>query len=288
MKILVIIITYNGEKWVDKCFGSLRQSNVPLDVLVIDNGSTDNTLELIKSEYKEVEIIESQENLGFGKANNIGLERFIADGSDYAFLLNQDAWIEPDSIEKLITISKNHPNIGLLSPVHLNGKGDAIDLNFQNYLNSTNTPGFYSDLYLNKLNPFYKTTFVNAAAWLLSRECVQKVGYFDKDYNHYGEDVDYAKRLRDSGMELIVSSYSKIYHDRPQIGFQHNKTFTKNINYVVALLAYKNNKPKRHFLIRKLLALYFTLFFVYLGKDKETQDNIEQQKILFKLLSNKE
>jgi N-acetylglucosaminyl-diphospho-decaprenol L-rhamnosyltransferase len=287
MKILVIIVTYNGEKWVDKCFGSLRQSNVPLDVLVIDNGSTDNTLELIKNEYKEVEIIESQENLGFGKANNIGLERFIADGSDYAFLLNQDAWIEPDSIEKLITISKNHPNIGLLSPVHLNGKGDAIDLNFQNYLFRGHTPGFYSDLYLNNLLPFYKTNFANAAAWLLTKECVKKTGGFDPHFNHYGEDLDYAGRAKKAGFDLVVVPSSRIYHDRPQIEMKNNLKHKANQNHYRTLLSFKENVPKRHFLYRKLIANYFTLFFVYLGKNEEIVSDIERQKLLLKMLSEK-
>ncbi len=73
MKIKAIIVTYNGLKWIDKCFSSLYKSETPLEIITIDNGSVDGSIDKIKKNFPQVEIIENGKNLGFGKANNIGL-----------------------------------------------------------------------------------------------------------------------------------------------------------------------------------------------------------------------
>ena len=94
MKIFAIVVTYNGMRWYDRCFGSLRNSDMPVETIVIDNASTDETVSYIKEHFHEVCLIESKENLGFAKANNIGIKRALDNGADYVFLLNQDAWVE--------------------------------------------------------------------------------------------------------------------------------------------------------------------------------------------------
>ena len=94
MKILTIIVSYNFEKWIDKCLGSLFSSEYPTEILVVDNCSKDNTVRIIKDKWKNVRLIESNSNLGFGKANNIGFEIAIKEKFDAVFLLNQDSWID--------------------------------------------------------------------------------------------------------------------------------------------------------------------------------------------------
>ncbi len=73
-KILTIIVSYNFEPWIHKCLPSLLDSSYPTDILVVDNNSGDNTTQIIKETYPTIRLIESSENLGFGKANNIGLD----------------------------------------------------------------------------------------------------------------------------------------------------------------------------------------------------------------------
>ena len=82
MKTLVIIVSYNFERWIERCLGSLRESQHPIDTVVIDNCSHDSTVERIKREYPEVRLIANSENRGFGKANNQGLEIALAEGYD--------------------------------------------------------------------------------------------------------------------------------------------------------------------------------------------------------------
>lgn len=120
--IYVIIVTYNAMKWAERCFSSLRNSSVPVQCITIDNGSTDGTQEYIKTHFPEVDFIQSPENLGFGKANNLGIEKAHKQGADFFYLMNQDAWVYPDSLQKVLDVYNNYPDnkqIGILSPMHL-------------------------------------------------------------------------------------------------------------------------------------------------------------------------
>jgi len=220
MIIYSIVVTYNGCKWVDKCLDSLINSTVPTKILVIDNKSTDGTPDKIRSKYPSIEVIEPGENLGFGKANNIGLARALNENADYVFLLNQDAWVETDTIEKLLSVQSS--KYAILSPVHLNGQGDALDSKFANYLLDSLTPDILSDIYLNRVSPRYEIKFANAAAWLLNMKCVEIVGGFNPIFFMYGDDDDYIRRLKYYGFKIAVCPSAKIYHDRQ---FRDNKTW---------------------------------------------------------------
>ena len=84
MKVLVIIVSYNFEPWIERCLGSLRLSRYPVDTVVIDNGSKDRTIQRIKKDFPEVRLLPQTENLGFGKANNIGMKIALKEGYDFA------------------------------------------------------------------------------------------------------------------------------------------------------------------------------------------------------------
>ena len=92
-KIHIIIVTYNAMKWAERCFSSLRKSSVPLSAYVVDNGSTDGTQDYINKNFPEVDFHQSPENLGFGRANNLAIEKAFRDGAEFFYLMNQDAWI---------------------------------------------------------------------------------------------------------------------------------------------------------------------------------------------------
>ena len=123
--IYVIVVTYNGEKWIEKCINSVLASDADFRLIIIDNGSTDNTISIIKSfDSNLIELIQTGENLGFGKANNLGIELAYQNGADFFDLMNQDAWIYEDTVQKLINFYENYHNkveIGILSPIHLDG-----------------------------------------------------------------------------------------------------------------------------------------------------------------------
>ena len=206
--ILVIIVTYNAVKWVRKSLKSLERSSLPADVLVVDNGSTDGTLERIRGEFPATRIIETGENLGFGAANNIGLRIALDEGYQFAYLLNQDAWLEPDTLEKLVAAHK--PEWGILSPVQLDrhGRRDrqfdrkcgrAVDVALKGYHNDRQV---------------VEVPFVMAAHWLVSRRAIETVGGFSPAFRQYGEDDNWIDRLHWHKLHCGVVPAACAVHDR--------------------------------------------------------------------------
>lgn len=230
-KVYVIIVTYNGAKWIDKCFGSLEKSTQPLHTIVIDNGSTDNTPDIIRKNYPEVEVIEPNENLGFGRANNIGLKRVLEDQADFAFLLNQDAWINNDTVEKLIEFSVKNTDYGILSPIHLNGDGSKIDPKFGAALFRHN-PHFLNDLYFDNKQLCYNAKYVNAAIWLLPLKTLEDIGGFNDDYFMYGEDSDYIMRVLYHKKSIGVLTNCHGFHARDNHHYK-KLPFFKNLKFQI-------------------------------------------------------
>ncbi len=133
-KVLFIIVTYNGIDWVNQCLNSIENSTIPTLTLVIDNCSTDQTVNFIRNNYPKTIIINLEINYGFGKANNIGLKYAIKRNVDYVFLLNQDAFIECDTIAKLLSLHSQNPHFGIISPLHLGGNAIELDPLFSTFI----------------------------------------------------------------------------------------------------------------------------------------------------------
>lgn len=228
LKLVTVIATYNGAEWIKWCLDSLVSSQMPTKVIVVDNNSTDRTKEIIKSNFPHVRLIEQNRNLGFGKANNIGLKIAIELNADNVFLLNQDAKVEPNTLGILVNAQQRHKNYGIVSPVHFNGFGTELDTYFSKYLLASNIDAASLKNHQYKTdemeaNAAYPIGFVNAAGWLLSRECIETVGGFDPLFNHYGEDNNYLNRVRYHSFEVGIVPRAIMYHDRGNRGGSSDK-----------------------------------------------------------------
>lgn len=216
----IIIVTYNAMPYIQKCIDSCRGHKL----IVVDNNSTDGTVAYIRDNFPNTHLIPQSKNLGFGQANNLGIRHALEQGAEYVFLLNQDAYLQTECIEALIEVQKQNLAFGILSPIHLNGKGTKLDQNFSNYVAHKNNAEFYSDFVLKKsLQQIYEVPFVNAAGWLLSKQILETVGGFDPMFFHYGEDDNYCQRAEYHGFKVGVVPTAFLLHDRedritPQIG----------------------------------------------------------------------
>ena len=126
--IFFVIVTYNAMPWVDRCLESALNGTKSAEIVVVDNVSKDNTVEYIKANYPQVHLFPQTENLGFGAANNLGIRYALEQGADFVYLLNEDAWIEKNTLEILgiclnilafipTTQHRNFLNISLLLKV---------------------------------------------------------------------------------------------------------------------------------------------------------------------------
>ena len=232
MKVLVIIVSYNFEPWIDRCLGSLAESSYPADVLIIDNASKDCTVSRIRKDYPHLRLIASPTNLGFGRANNIGMQIALKEGYDAVFLMNQDAWIAKDAINILVDSYHNHPEYGILSPVHLTASEKTLDPGFSSYTR------IQEIAQLPRRESIVPLAFVNAAFWMIPTNVLRQVGGFSSLFYHYGEDKDYINRLTFHGFKVGYVPRAFGCHDREYRPMSHQKFL--HTEFVYHLSEYAN------------------------------------------------
>lgn len=271
-KVFIIIVSYNGEKWLQKNLESLQQSTYPVKALVVDNCSTDNSVAIIES-FEQVQLIKSDANLGFGKANNLGIKEALKQQTDYVFLLNQDTWMYPNTITELVAVAESNSDYGIVSPLHFSSDDTVLDENFKTYWDRKT--GVISDT-------IDELPFVNAAAWLIPKSVIEKVGYFETMFQHYGEDRNYVTRISFHQYKVVIAKKAKICHDR-QIKRNLKKDTTQskyqilnqvlNINDSLFLSYWKGffsvlGLPKyfrNYYSVSQTIQLFFSLLGYFVG-----------------------
>ena len=203
-KTAVVIVTFNGSRWLKPLIESILKSSIAVEIIAVDNASTDNSIEILET-FSSLQIIKCEQNLGFGKANNIGIKLALQQNVDFIFLLNQDTIVFENTIQNLVNSMIENKNFGIISPMHFAPNESDLDANFENYFNK-------------KINNYdtnlVEVPFVNAAAWLVSKNCFEKTGLFEPVFNHYGEDRNYCSRTTFHNFKIGIAQNSKIIHDR--------------------------------------------------------------------------
>jgi N-acetylglucosaminyl-diphospho-decaprenol L-rhamnosyltransferase len=203
----VIIVNYNSGRYAKVCIESLlKQVDVHLEIIVIDNASGDDSVNVLKNAFAEkITLIESTENLGFGKANNLGAAQTMG---EFLLLLNPDTEISDNrAIAQLIEYMRLHPQCGLLGP--------AI---FEPRKNKQVMPRFtYPQSKKLKFTPKFgqlpgQIAWLLGACMLVPRAVFNQINGFDEDYFLYGEDADIGLRLRQQGYEIGYCDTVKIMH----------------------------------------------------------------------------
>lgn len=260
MSLFIIIVTHNGQQWIEKCFSRLKISCVEENIIIVDNKSSDATKTITDHILPKAKKFYLSENLGFGRANNLGIKYAFEKGAEHILLLNQDVYVQPDTISELIKMLKQNLDYGILSPIHLNGDGTKLDLNFSSYLSPENCPGFTSDIFLESMeNKIYEIGFVNAACWLITRNCIETVGGFCPAFFHYCEDDNYIQRCHYHNIKVGIIPNVRIHHDRQNT---HKPLRDFEVKYREKLIKYLNpnmdwslelDLKKRKQLYKKLL-----------------------------------
>ena len=224
-RVLVIVVTYNGMRWLERCLESVQAD---ADLYVFDNDSTDGSADFVASRFPSAKLVRSAENLGFSKPNNLGFEYAVKKEYEYVYLLNQDAWLEPGALEKLVAAAQAHPEYGVLSPMQYQDGYQIFDSQFEKILPSTRKAEFV-------LEPGQKSTSstrkpenvlepevcevkrVMAAHWLVPVRVIEKIGPFEEElFPLYGQDDEWCRRLHFFGLKIGVVPAARAVHDRAQ------------------------------------------------------------------------
>lgn len=245
MSIYTIIVTYNGSKWIKKCLDSVYSSRIESKIVIVDNNSTDDTISIIRNNFKNVILFCLNKNLGFGRANNIGIIKALNYDPQYVFLLNQDAEVKKDTIEKLISKFENHPEFSILSPMHY-FDSNHLDAKFKKYYER----GVKIDQNLTEVN------FVNAALWLVRTNDLKRYGIFNECFVHYGEDIELCRRFRSFNKKIGIVNNSLAFHKRPQNEITYSQiNLEKNseIRILLPLIGLKFNFLKSFFELSRFI-----------------------------------
>ena len=214
----VVVVTYNALPWLEQCLESVRGH----EVVVVDHGSNDGTLSFVRERFPDVRIV-VQENKGMGGGNNAGMR--VATGR-YFFLLNSDAWVLGDGLERLAAYAEAHPEAAVVGPRLRNRDGTL-----QRSVRAEPTLWRLATEYLflrklaprtNLLNPLYvggfdhetetEADWLFGAALLVRREPADAVGLFDEDFFMFSEEVDWMTRFRRAGWAVLFYPGAEVVH----------------------------------------------------------------------------
>jgi GT2 family glycosyltransferase len=215
--ISAIVVNHNGEATLDRCLHSLDRADA--ETLLVDNNSHDGSLTLVRERFPEVVLMPQARNLGFAAANNLAAERAAGDN---LLLLNSDAWLQPDALDRLITYLDQHPRVGLVAPrLHYpDGRrqfswspargivGEAI----QKVRNRFEPRSWVHGSTARMLSRLVGRRWFTAACVLVRAEAWRSVGGFDERFFMYFEDVDLCVRLEKAGWRLAEEPRAAACH----------------------------------------------------------------------------
>ncbi len=224
----VIIVSYNTCALLRDCLASLRTATLPLRPIVVDNASSDGSAAMVAAQFPEVELIAAGENLGFARANNLGLERVLSSAAEYCLLLNPDAQLTAGALEQLVAFLAAHPRVGMVAPrlLYTDGSFQAAAFRFPTLLMALfdiwppRGPGL-GRLYHHPLNGRYPQDggavpfaieHPLGAAMLVRVATVREVGGFDQALWLYAEEVEWCWRMRQAGWAIWQEPRATVVH----------------------------------------------------------------------------
>jgi GT2 family glycosyltransferase len=207
----VIVLNYNGREWLAGCFEALAATRYErYRALFIDNASTDDSVELMRTRFPRIARIENAANLGFTEGNNVGIRQALAEGADYFVLLNPDTRVEPGWLHELIAAGEAAPGVGILGAVQLEYEGEA--------LNSWTTTA--ARAHLDRLRApdsaprIIEMEWVEGACFAVKRDVAERIGLLDAIYFSFYEEIDYCRRAACAGYASALVPRSRIHHHR--------------------------------------------------------------------------
>lgn len=214
VRVAAVIVNWNRAQDTARCLRSLQASRFTgWHAIVVDNGSSDDSVRFLRDAFPEIELVETGRNLGFAGGTNVGIERALALGVPYTLLLNNDAELEPDALTVLVEAADGRPRAGILSPLLLYGDGRRVW--FAGAYRRRILPGFawpaYGSTRLPRGVP-RQIDYATGCAMLLRREMLQTVGLLDPAYFMYWEDMDLCERARRAGWEVWLVPEAIVRH----------------------------------------------------------------------------
>lgn len=214
--VVISIVNWNGKADTLACLDSLQQVDYPeRQIILVDNGSTDGTVEAVRRAFPDVRLICNRENLRYARANNQAITLALQQGADYVLLLNNDTRVAPDFLTHLVARAESDSRIGMVgAKIYYEAPGQRIWY-----------AGGRVSLWRGKIwhvglrrpdagqyDEATEVEYITGCCLLASRQCIETVGLLDEDFYMYAEDVDWCYRARRAGFRLMYEPRAKVWH----------------------------------------------------------------------------
>jgi GT2 family glycosyltransferase len=218
MTVSAIIVNWNGGKFLQSCIATpYRELGGPLrEIIVLDNASSDQSVESVQHAFPAVAIVRTGGNLGFAKANNLGI---LASQSECVLLMNNDAVARPGSIDSLVAVMEQDDRIGIVGPQLRNPDG-SLQLSYGRF---PSVFGVVGGLRIRKVDRYYEGTgyenphdvdWMTGACLLVRRRMLEEIGLLDERFFFNYEDVDLCKRAHDRGWRCVYTPDASVMHQK--------------------------------------------------------------------------
>ncbi len=274
MKLSIVIVSYNVGNYLKNCLESINKTskNIQPEIMVVDNDSTDNSLEILSREFSDVKVIKNSKNYGFAKGANIGMRK--AQG-EFILLLNPDTLLMECAVTSMLEYMENHPEIGILGPQLVNPDGSlqhscrsfpgwsVYFSNRQSLLNRFFPSNKWSNQYLLKQidhQRIQEVDWIAGCGLFLRKKMLEEINYLDEDFFMYIEDVDLALRAQKKNWKVVYFPKARLIH------FQSKSVIQKKEAMLVEHHRSMYNYYLKHFSQNLVLrSLVFLGIFLRLG-----------------------
>ncbi len=240
VNVFTVILNTNRRDDTLACLAALHHSTYKRHtIIVLDNASTDGSVEAIKAEFPRVELIHLKENKGYAGNNNVGIAAAIAQGADWVYVLNEDTIQAPDCLEHLVAVGESDPTIGIVGPMvyHadnpdvIQSAGGWIDHHWQAGHKGQNDPdkGQFAEP--------HAVAWVSGCAIMVRREVIEQLGMLDEHFFYYWEETEWCVRTKRAGWKIMHVPQARLWHKGVQIDYRPgpNVAYYNTRNYLMML-----------------------------------------------------
>ncbi|AYN02993.1 glycosyltransferase family 2 protein [Flavobacterium sp. 140616W15] len=280
MQLSVIILNYNVRYFLEQCVLSVQDalSSIESEIIVIDNNSSDDSCEMIRSRFPNIKLIQNSENLGFPKGNNIGVSQ--AKG-DYICILNPDTVVAEDTFTKVLVFAKEQHDLGIVGVNLIDGAGKFLPESKRGiptpWVAFTKIAGLYkifpNSKYCNKYyaqhlqeNQTGKVEILVGAFMVMKRDLYNEIGGFDEDCFMYSDDIDLSYMVLKNGKTNYYFSETTVIHYK-------GESTIKDEKYMKRFQDAMNFFYKKHFKVSFLFSLFMKIGIVFFSIIKMIQGN---------------
>lgn len=268
----IIIVNYKTKDLLDKCLQSILKNieQIGLEIIVTDNDSQDNSIQMLKEGYPQVILIENQQNLGFAKACNQGIKR---SRGKYLFFLNPDTFITENIFQNIIDCFEGNSQVGIggCYVFYPNGTLQASFFKFTTLQNtigkmfslfrflprSNLTEGFFWDYPPNKIPP--EVDRVLGGAMIIRRDALEEIGGFDELYFLYSEEEDLCYRAKEKGWRVSPIPNTRVFHHHGQSSLKDLKNATFH-SFRGAFIYFEKFNPLHKVILFRIIQFWGALF----------------------------